>query len=47
MSIPLDSKTLLMMQDSGLSSQQTTHISEAANTPKAEITEVYVILITY
>lgn len=30
-----------MMQDSGLSSQQTTHISEATNTPKAEITETY------
>ena len=42
MSTPLDSKTLLMMQDSGLSSQQTTHISEAANTPKAEITEMCV-----
>ena len=32
-----------MMQDSGLSSQQTTHISETADTPKAEMTEMYVI----
>lgn len=41
LSTPLDDKMVLMMQDSGLSNQQTTRVSDTADTPKAEITEMY------
>ena len=46
LSTPPEDKTVALMQDSGLSSHQTTHVSsEPADTPKAaEITETYAML---